>query len=71
MEINHDKSNIFVNGEGLTPMIYMYDKHIENVEHLKYIGAMITNCGNSKNEIRIRLATAVSSLVKPEKIWHS
>ena len=53
MEINHDKCKILVNGEGPLPMIYMYDKQIENVEHFKYIGAMLTNSGNSKNENRI------------------
>ena len=71
MEINRDKCKILVNGEGPTPMSYMYDKHIENVEHFKYLGAMLTNSGNSKIEIRIRLATAVSALVKLEKIWRS
>ena len=71
MEINHDKCKIIVNGEGPTPMIYMYDKQIENVEFFKYLGEMLTHSGNSKNEIRIRLATAVSALVKLEKIWHS
>ena len=71
MEINHDKCKIIVNGEGPSPMIYMYDKNIENVEHFKYLGAILTNSGNSKNEIRIRLATAVSALVKLEKIWRS
>ena len=69
MEINHDKCTILVNGEG--PTIYMYDKQIENVENFKYIRAMLTNSGNSKNEIRIRLATAVPPLVKLEKIWRS
>ena len=29
MEINHDKCKILVNGEGPTPMIYMYDKEIK------------------------------------------
>ena len=47
----------------------MYNKQIENVEHFKYLGAMLTNSGNSKIEIRIRLATAVSALVKLENIW--
>ena len=42
----------------------MYDKLIENMEHFKYLGEMITNSGNSKIEIRIRLATAVSALEK-------
>ena len=68
---NHDKCKIIVNGEGPTPMIYMYDMQIKNVEHFKYLGAMLTNSGNSKIEIRIRLATAVSALVKLENIWHS
>ena len=62
---------MIVNGEGPTPMIYMDDKQIENVENVKYLGAMLTNSGNSKNEIRIRLTTAVSALVKLEKIWRS
>ena len=51
MEINHDKFKILVNGEGPTPIIYMYNKQIENVEHFKYLGAMLTNSGNSKIEI--------------------
>ena len=71
MEINHDKCKIIINREGPTPMIYMYDKQIANLEHFKYLGAMLTNYGNSKIEIRIRLATAVSALVKLEKIWCS
>ena len=49
MEINHDKFKILVNGEGPTPIIYMYDKQIENVEHFKYLGVMLTNSCNSKN----------------------
>ena len=71
MEINHDKCKIIVNEEGPTPMIYMYDKQIENVEHFRYLGAILTNSDKSKNEIRIRLATAVSALAKLEKIWRS
>ena len=42
MEINHDKCKILVNGEGPIPMIYIYDKQIENVENFKYLGAMLT-----------------------------
>ena len=64
-------ANIIVNREGSTPMIYIYDKQIENVEHFKYLGAMLTNSDKSKNEIRIRLATVVSALVKLEMIWRS
>ena len=47
MEINHDKCKILVNGEGPTPIIYMYNKQIEHVEHFKYLGAMLKNSGNS------------------------
>ena len=36
MEINHDECKIIVNGEGATPMIYMYNKQIENVDYFKY-----------------------------------
>ena len=71
MEINHDKCKILVNGEGPTPIIYMYDKQIENMEHFKYLGSILTNSRNSKNELHIRLATAVSALLKLEKIWRS
>ena len=72
MEINHVKCKILVNGRGPTPMIYMDDKHIENVEHIKYLGVMLMNSGNSINEIRIRLDTAVSAQkVKLENIWRS
>ena len=58
------------NGEGPTPIIYMYNKQIENVEHFKYLGA-IMNSDNSNIEIHIRLATVFSALVKLEKIWRS
>ena len=68
MEINHDKCKILVNGEGPTPIIYMYDKQIENVEHFIYLGAMLMNSDNYKIEIRIILATVVSALVKLDKI---
>ena len=61
MEINHDKCKIIVNGEGPTPMSYMYDKQIESVEHYKYIGEMLTNSGNSKNAYKISYG-AVSAL---------
>ena len=37
MEINHDKCKIIVNGEGPIPMIHIYDKQIENMEHFKYL----------------------------------
>ena len=72
MEINHEKSKILVNGDHSTPpVITMYGKQLENVQNFKYLGAMLTDTGNSKKEIQIRLATAVTALVKLEKIWRS
>ena len=72
MEISHEKSKILVNGESSTPhVITMYGKQIENLQNFKYMRAMLTDTGNSKKEIRIRLATAVTAQVKFEKIWRS
>ena len=50
----------------------MYGKYIENVQHFKYLRAialMLTDTGNSKKEILIRLETAVTAQVKLDKIW--
>ena len=70
MEISHEKSKILVNGESsMPPVITMYGKYTENVQNFKYLGSMLTDTGNSKKGIRIRLTTAVTSLVKLEKIW--
>ena len=72
MEISHEKSKISVYGDNSTPpMITACGKQLENVQNFKYLGAMLTDTGNSKKEIRIRLATAVTVLVKLDKIWRS
>ena len=68
MEISHEKSKILVNGDNSTPPVIT--KQLENVQNFKYLEAMLTDTGNSKKEIRI-LATAVTVLVKLEKIWIS
>ena len=49
----------------------MYGKQIENVQNFKYLGEIFTETGNSKKEIRIRLAKADTELVKLENIWRS
>ena len=70
MEIIHiDKSKTLVNGETEAPNIMMYGKALENVSNFKYLGATISDDAASKKEIRIRLATATSVMVKLEKIW--
>ena len=71
MEISHIKSKTLVNGETEAPKIMMYGKALENVFNFKYLGATLSDDATSKKEIRIKLATATSVLVKLEKIWRS
>ena len=71
MEISHIKSKTFVNGETEAHKIMMYGKALENVSNFNYLGATISDDATSKKEIRIRLATATSVMVKLEKIWRS
>ena len=41
----------------------MYGKKQEQVKSFKYIGVILTDNANSKNEISIRIATATSIMV--------
>ena len=48
MEISHEKSKILVNGESSTPpVITIYGKQIKNIQNFKYLGAILTDTGNS------------------------
>ena len=71
MEISHFKSKTLVNRETEAPKIMMYGKALEHVSNFKYLGAMLSDDATSKKEIRIRLATATSVMVKLEKILRS
>ena len=71
MEISHIKSKTLVNGETDAPKIMMYGKALENFSNFKYLGATLSDDATSKKEIRIRLATATSVMVKLEKICRS
>ena len=71
MEISHIKSKTLVNGETESPKIMMYGKALDNVSNFKYLGATLSDDAPSKKEIRIRLVTATSVMVKLEKIWRS
>ena len=69
MEISHIKSKTLVNEETEAPK--MYGKYLENVSNFKYLGATLSDDATSTKEIRIRLATATSVMVKLENIWRS
>ena len=71
MEISHIRSTTLVNGETKAPKIMMYGKALNNVYNFKYLGATLSDDATSKKEIRIRLATATSVMVKLENIWRS
>ena len=68
MEISHIKSKTSVNGETEAPKIMMYGKALENVSNSKYLGATLSDDAPLQKEIRIRLVTATSVMVKLEKI---
>ena len=49
----------------------MYGTLLEDVNTFKYIGATLTSDGALYNELRIQLATAMSAMVRLDKIWNS
>ena len=44
---------------------------MEKVDTFKYLGATITKYGTSEADIRIRLATSTSALIRLQTIWTS
>ena len=73
MEISTEKSKILVNSTTpTTPTnIKMSGETLEEVETFKYLGAVITKEGTSTQEVKIRLAMALSSMSKLVKVWRS
>ena len=51
--------------------IYIYGCKLEEVEKFKYIGATLTKNGTCEQEVRIRLAQAISAMVRLTTIWNS
>lgn len=72
MEISAEKSKVLVNGpEGRSGVIMMNGDPLEEVEKFKYLGAYLTKNGTSQTELRTRIATATTAMVKLEHIWKS
>ena len=44
---------------------------LETVEKFKYLGVTLSKDGKSESEIKIRIATATSALVRLKTIWKS
>ena len=44
---------------------------LEDVKTFKYLGATLKSGGSSDNELRIRLATATSAMIRLNVIWTS
>ena len=72
MEISSEKSKVMVNsGDNATAQISMNGQQLGEVMAFKYLGATLTKDGRSIAEIKIRLAIAIASMVKLNKIWSS
>ena len=51
--------------------IYMDGILLEDVKIFKYLGATLKSDGASGNELRIRIATAISAMIRLNIIWTS
>ena len=72
MEISTEKSKVMVNSrQKLKANITMNGQRLEEVTSFKYLGATLTQDGSSSAEIRIRIATATTALVKLQRMWKS
>ena len=72
MEISQEKSKVMVNERDqveLPRKITMGGKILEMVDKFKYLGVTLTKDGKSESEIKIRMATATSALVRLKTIW--
>ena len=71
MEVSKEKSKTMVNSKNESAKIMMDGTLLENVKTFKYLGSTLKSYGSSDNELRIRLATATSAMVKLGTIWQS
>ena len=71
MEISSENSKTMVKGrdESVHVNIRMNGEILEEVDKLKYIGATITKYCTSEADVRIRLATSTSALIRLTNIW--
>ena len=73
IEISSEKSKTMVNSrdENVHANIRKNGEILEDVGKFKYLGATITKFGTSEADIRIRLATSTSTLIRLQNIWTS
>ena len=72
MEVSCEKSKVMVNSANNTAaQITMNGQQLEEVDAFKYLGATLTKDGRSTIEIKTRLAIAISTMAKLDKIWSS
>ena len=70
MEISSEQSKTMVNSrdESVHENIRINGEILEEVDKFKYLGETITKYGTSEAEIRIRLATSTSALIRLKTI---
>ena len=72
MEISKEKSKTMVTGNGednIQLEIVIGDGKLEQVKSFKYLGATITENGNSDQEIRNRIGAATSAMARLNSMW--
>ena len=72
MEISQEKSKVMVNERDQVELpreITMGEKILETVDQFKYLGVTLNKDGKSESEIKIRMATDTSALVRLKTIW--
>ena len=73
MEISHEKSKTMVNSKNndQNANIYLDEMLLENIKTFTYLGATLKADGSSDNDIRIRIETATSAMIRLNFIWTS
>ena len=74
MEISQEKSKVMVNKRDQVELpreITMGGNILEMVDTFTYLGVTLTKDGKSESEIKIRMATVTSELVRLKTIWKS
>ena len=71
MEISAPKSKVMKMGNGEAAKVTIDGEKLECVEQFKYLGATITSDARATAEIKIRIATATSTLARLKPIWRN
>ena len=73
MEVSSEKRKTIVNSNtnNVHAKIIMNGEELKEVNQFKYLGSTLKKDGSSEGEIRIRIATATSAIVRLDKIWTS